>query len=61
MALYLGGSNYLSIISSDGCMLKDSNGMLLAATAFSGDNKVKIRLNNVTYRLNVNLTAKESE
>ena len=61
MALYLGGNNYISLASLDGYALQDSNGVSLVTTALSIAGKVKIKLNNITYHVNVNLTSEESE
>lgn len=59
MAIYLGIANNGTFITSDGYTLKDSNNLSLAA--FPDTNKFKLILNNVVYRLNVNLNTKESE
>lgn len=59
MAVYLGISNDGTFVSSDGYTLQDSNDLSL--TALSSVHKYKIILNNVVYRVNVNLNTKESE
>ena len=63
MALYLGITSNGTFVSSDGYTLQDSNDLVLAALPTS--NKYKVILNNVVYRLNVNLNSnlnsKESE
>jgi hypothetical protein len=59
MALYLGVSNDGAFVTSDGYTLQDLNNLSLMA--FPESNKFKIILNNVVYRLNVNLNTKESE
>jgi hypothetical protein len=59
MALYLGISNNGNLISSDGYTLQDSNGLTLTVLQMVA--KRKIIINNVVYRVNVNLPKKESE
>ncbi len=59
MALYLGVSNDGSFISSDGYTLKDSNNLFLRTIVTT--HRHKIILNNVTYRVNVNLKKKDGE
>lgn len=60
MALYLGAPNNDRLMSSDGYILQDSNGLYLTAlSATTG--KLKIILNGVVYHLNVKLPAKEDE
>ena len=59
MALYLGISSDGSFISSDGYTLKDANNLSLSA--ISTTFKHKIILNNVVYRVNVNLKKKEGD
>ena len=58
MAVYLGSSGN-AFVSLDGYALVDYNGVLLTATQSS--NKFKIIIDNVVYRLNINLPIKESE
>lgn len=59
MALYLGVANNGTIISSDGYSLQDSNSLSL--TALPATSKLKIVLNGIVYRININLQTKESE
>lgn len=59
MAIYLGIVNDGTFVSSDGYSLRDSNNISLYAEQAS--DKWKIVLNNVVYRVNVNLDTKESE
>ena len=59
MALYLGVSNDGSFISSDGYTLKDSNNLFLRTIVTT--HRHKIILNNVTYRVNVNLKKRDGE
>lgn len=59
MALYLGVANNGNFVSSDGYTLQDSDSLSL--TALPMIVKRKIIINNVVYRLNVNLPKKESE
>lgn len=59
MAVYLGLSNNGTFVSSDGYALQDSNGLFL--TALPSTSKLKIILNGVAYRLNIELPVKESE
>lgn len=59
MAIYLGIVNDGTFVSSDGYSLRDSNNLSLYAQQAS--DKWKIVLNNVVYRVNVNLDTKESE
>jgi hypothetical protein len=58
MALHLGIGNDGTFVSSDGYTLLDSNDLSLMA--ISSAYKYKIILNNVVYRVNVNLK-KEGE
>lgn len=60
MALYLGASNNDRLMSSDGYILQDSNGLYLIALSTT-TNKLKIILDGVVYRLNVKFPEKESE
>ena len=57
MALYLGIKSDGTILSSDGYKLRDANDVLLSA--MTSVDKWKIMINDVEYRLNINL--KESE
>jgi hypothetical protein len=59
MAVYLGIANDGTFVSSDGYSIQDSEGLSLYAMQAS--DKWKIILNNVVYRVNVNLDKKESE
>ena len=59
MALYLGIVNNGTFVSSEGYTLLDSNSLYL--TAIPATNKHKIILNDIAYRLNIKLPAKESE
>ena len=59
MGLYIGGGNNLTLLSSDNHILLDSNG--LSMLALPEISKKKIILNNVVYRLNINLNSKEGE
>ena len=59
MALYLGVINNGIFMSSDGYSLQDTNGLSLMAIPKT--RKLKINLNDITYRVNVKLPAKESE
>lgn len=59
MAQYLGIINNGIFMSSDGYSLQDSNGLSLVAIPKT--RKLKINLNDVVYRINVKLPAKESE
>lgn len=59
MAIYLGISNDGTFISSDDYRLLDSNELSLYATQAS--DKWKIIIDNVAYRVKVNLDTKESE
>lgn len=59
MAVYLGISNNGTFVSSDGYALQDSDGLSL--TALSATNKLKVILNGIVYRVNINLPKKESE
>ena len=59
MAIYLGIVNDGTFVSSDGYSLRDSNNISLYAEQAS--DKWKVILNNVVYRVNVNLDTKESE
>ena len=59
MALYLGISNNGALISSDGYRLQDSNGLLL--TTLQENNKWKIIIDNVAYRININSSLKDGE
>lgn len=57
MALYLGIKSDGTILSSDGYKLRDANDVLLYA--MTSVDKWKIMINDIEYRLNINL--KESE
>lgn len=57
MALYLGIKSDGTILSSDGYKLRDANDVLLSA--MTSVDKWKIMINDIEYRLNINL--KESE
>lgn len=59
MAIYLGINNDGTFVSSDEYKLQDLDGLYLYALQAS--DKWKIILNNVVYRVNVNLDTKESE
>lgn len=61
MALYLGISNNGTFVSSDGAVLQDCTGVSLRA--LPATTKLKVVLNGIAYRVNVNLnsTTKESE
>ena len=59
MAIYLGIANDGTFVSSDGYSLRDADGVSLFAMQAS--DKLKIILNGVVYRINVNLTQKEAE
>ena len=59
MAIYLGIANDGTFVSSDGYSLQDANNLSLYATQAS--DKWKVVLNNVVYRVKVNLDTKESE
>lgn len=59
MAIYLGIANDGTFISSDNYRLQSSDGLFLCALPESSQRK--INLNDVIYRLNVNLDTKESE
>lgn len=59
MALYLGLSNDGTFVSSDGYILQDINGLFL--TAIPTTDKWKIIIDNVVYRLNINLDLKEDK
>ena len=59
MALYLGTSNDIKIISSDGYVLQDLDSLYL--TALPSTSKFKINLNGIAYRLNIELPLKERE
>lgn len=59
MAVYLGVVNNGTFVSSDGYALQDSNGISLSALPFT--NKLKVIINGVAYRVNVNLPKKERE
>lgn len=59
MAIYLGIANDGTFVSSDGYSLKDANDLSLYAMQAS--DKWKIVLNNIVYRVNVNLNTKEAE
>ena len=59
MAIYLGIANDGTFVSSDGYSLRDSNDLSLYAMQAS--DKWKIVLNNIVYRVNVNLNTKEAE
>lgn len=59
MALYLGVTSNGTFVSSDGYALQDSDELSL--TALPSTSKLKIILNGVAYRLNIELPVKESE
>lgn len=59
MAVYLGIANDGTFVTSDGYSLKDANDLSLYAMQAS--DKWKIVLNNIVYRVNVNLNTKEAE
>ena len=59
MALYLGIDNNGTFVSSDGYTLQDSSG--LSVSALSSVSKYKIILDNIVYRVNVNLNTKEDK
>ena len=59
MAVYLGVGNNGSFVTSDGHTLIDTDGLTL--TAYPSVSKYKVILNNVVYRINVNLNKKEGE
>lgn len=59
MAIYLGIVNDGTFVSSDGYSLRDSNNVSLYAEQAS--DKWKVILNNVAYRVKINLDTKESE
>ena len=59
MAVYLRIPNDGTFVSSDGYSLKDANDLSLYAMQAS--DKWKIVLNNIVYRVNVNLNTKEAE
>jgi hypothetical protein len=59
MALYLGIANNGNFVSSDGYTLQDANSLYLYA--LPATTKLKIMLNGVAYRFNIELPVKESE
>ena len=59
MAVYLGVGNNGSFVTSDDYTLVDANGLTL--TAYPSVSKYKVILNNIVYRINVNLNKKEGE
>ena len=59
MAVYLGVVNDGKFVSLDGYTLQDSNGLTLYALQTS--DKYKIIIDNVVYRVNVNLSLKDGE
>ena len=59
MAVYLGVSNNGTFVSSDGYTLQDSDGLSLMA--LPATTKLKVILNGIVYRVNINLPTKESE
>lgn len=59
MAIYLGIVNDGTFVSSDGYSLRDKNDLSLYAVQVT--DKWKIVLNNVVYRVKVNLDTRESE
>lgn len=59
MALYLGIANDGTFVTSDGYRLQDSNGIYLDSLQTS--DKWKIIIDNVVYRVNVNLSLKDGE
>ena len=58
MALYLGTNNGV-FVSLEGYVLQDSNGVSLIALPMADTRKIII--NNIVYRLNVELSEKEGE
>ena len=59
MAVYLGIVNDGTFITSDGYRLQDINDVYLYAT--QATDKWKIIIDNVVYRVNVNLSLKDGE
>ena len=59
MAIYLGITHDGALISSDGYILQDTNGMTLYALQTSA--QYKIIMDNVVYRVNVLLSLKDGE
>ena len=59
MAIYLGIVNDGTFITSDGYRLQDSTGLYLSALHAS--DKWKVIIDNVVYRVNVNLSLKDGE
>ena len=59
MAIYLGIVNDGTFVTADGYSLQDSNGLSLCALQAS--DKWKIIIDNVVYRVNVNLSLKDGE
>lgn len=59
MAVYLGVSNNGSFVTSDGYRLQDSTGVPLTATPSTI--KWNVVIDNIVYRVNVNLGLKDGE
>ena len=59
MAIHLGISNDGTFVSSDGYDIQDINGVSLFAMPAS--DKMKIVINNIVYRVNINLDTKDGE
>ena len=59
MAVYLGIVNDGTFVSSDGYTLKDSNGITLHA--MQEVSRYKVVIDNIVYRVNVNLSSKDGE
>ena len=59
MAVYLGIANNGTFVTADGYRLQDSNGILLSATPST--TKWKVVIDNIVYRVNVNLGLKDGE
>ena len=53
MAVYLGIGSDGTLITLDNYLLKDSDNLIL--TAMPSTKKYKITINNITYRVNINL------
>ena len=63
MAVYLGTPKNTMLLSLDGYLLQDSDGLFLTTSSAESllGGKLKIILNGVVYRVKINLPAKESE
>jgi hypothetical protein len=59
MAIYLGITNDGTFVSSDGYRLLDANDLFLYAMQAS--DKCKVIIDNIIYRVNVNLSLKDGE